>query len=188
MSERAPHRLIAFVPNALSALRLVCAFGFPAAPLAWRLPIVVVGGLSDMLDGMIARRFDAGSASGALLDAIADKLMVLSVLLTLAIGGDIGWWQVALVLARDLAVGAVAAYTAVRQEWRRFRDMVPSWPGKAATLVVFAWFVALLLGALSAIEPVVFWLAAACSVTAALDYLARFVRAWVADRGRLDLE
>jgi cardiolipin synthase len=168
---------IAVVPNVLSSLRLACAAAFPLVPPGWRLVLVLFGGGSDVADGMIARRFGVGSATGAILDAVADKLMVVSVLVTLAAEGRIGWWQVGLVMARDFAVAAAAGYTAAVRRWRRFRDMLPRWTGKLTTLLVFTWFVTLLVAPLAPIERQAFWAAAAASVLAAADYLVQFGRA-----------
>jgi phosphatidylglycerophosphate synthase len=173
-----PKRWIILVPNALSVLRLTLAATFPAIAPGWRLVAVIVAGVSDLLDGLIARKFNATSVLGGLLDAIADKAMVLSVLLTLAAVGEIGWWQLLLVLSRDLSVGAVAAYTSMQRQWSRFRDMLPSLPGKITTAAVFGWFVALLWPALERLESPLFMIAATASVVAGVDYLMRFVRAW----------
>ena len=67
--------MIGLVPNVLSGLRLVLAAGFWALPPSWRLAAVIAGGLSDWLDGFIARRFGVTSVAGGLLDGIADKAL-----------------------------------------------------------------------------------------------------------------
>src|SRR5688572_5089393 len=68
------------IPNVLSSMRLALAVAFPLLPIEWRLPAMIVGGLSDWIDGLIARRYKAATSTGALLDAIADKAFTLSVL------------------------------------------------------------------------------------------------------------
>jgi len=101
-------KAIAAAPNILSALRLL------AAPFsAW---LIVVGhdmaallvfgaaGLSDGLDGFIARRWGATSDFGAWLDPVADKLLMLFSLSALYIVGMTPLWLVGLVVARDVAI------------------------------------------------------------------------------------
>ncbi|MCP3902602.1 MAG: CDP-alcohol phosphatidyltransferase family protein [Planctomycetes bacterium] len=164
--------------------RLVAAAAFPALAVAWRLPVVVLAGFTDWLDGFIARRYSVGSTSGALLDAIADKVFALSVLLSLAVSGELRWWQVLLVVVRDVAVGITAAYAAVIRDWARFKQMRPRVSGKVTTMLVFVWFVTLTAPwswAQAAAMPL-FVLTAASSVVAAVDYLTRFTRALVEQR------
>jgi len=96
------------VPNLLSALRLL------AAPFAaWlivaghdtaALLVFAAAGLSDGLDGFIARRWSMTSDFGAWLDPVADKLLMLLSLVALWIVGVAPLWLVALVVARDVAI------------------------------------------------------------------------------------
>jgi len=180
MDPTAP-RWIAVVPNSLSVTRLVAAVAFPLIGVAWRLPIVVAAAGSDWLDGYIARRFRVRSVSGALLDSLADKGFALSVLLTLAATGGIHWWQVPLVIARDLAVGITVAYAVALRDWARFKQMPPRVMGKVTTALVFLWFVTLTAPwpAAQEVAPPLFVLTAASSAVAAIDYLAHFVIALV---------
>jgi len=77
---------IRHVPNALSVLRLGFAVAFPFVPESWWIALVLAAGFSDWLDGWIARRFQATSWIGGLLDGVSDKAFVLSALFTRA-----GW-------------------------------------------------------------------------------------------------
>jgi cardiolipin synthase len=100
--------MIRHLPNILSALRLL------AAPFtAWliiaghdtaALLVFAAAGLSDGLDGFIARRWGVTSDFGAWLDPLADKLLMLLSLVALFIVGITPIWLVALVVARDLAI------------------------------------------------------------------------------------
>ncbi len=179
---RPASRLLAALPNALSILRLGLAAAFPLSIEEWRLPIVVAGGLSDWLDGFIARRYGARSGSGVLLDAIADKLFVGSVLVTLAWTGLLAWWQLPLVVARDCAVMIVAAYVAWRRDWGAFGRLVPRLPGKLATGFQFALIATLLLWPGTPLGILVFALCVLVSLAAGADYLALFVEALREDR------
>ncbi len=174
---------VAAVPNALSVLRLGLAAAFPLSPEDWRLPIVVAGGLSDALDGFIARRFSARSSSGMLLDAAADKLFVGSVLVTLTCAGLLDWWQLALVVARDGAVALMAAYGALRRNWAAFGRMVPRLSGKLATGFQFALIATLLIWPDTPFAAAVLVLTVIVSVAAAADYLAQFAEALREERG-----
>lgn len=165
------------VPNLLSASRFVLALAFPFAPPGWRLAAIAVAAVTDGCDGFVARRYDAQSTVGGLLDALADKAFVLAVLLTLAADGTVMWWEVVLVLTRDVVVALVSAYVAGCREWAAFKGMPARLLGKAATALLFLWFVALLLPAAAPARTLLFILAATSSALAALDYLLRFLSA-----------
>src|ERR1700756_5727919 len=66
--------------------------------------ILVVAGISDALDGFIAKRFDSRTRLGALLDPVADKAMLVSVYVTLGIAHQLWAWLVILVVFRDLMI------------------------------------------------------------------------------------
>jgi cardiolipin synthase (CMP-forming) len=66
--------------------------------------VFVVAGISDALDGFIAKRFDRRTRLGALLDPLADKVLLVSVYVTLGIAGQLWAWLVVLVVFRDLMI------------------------------------------------------------------------------------
>lgn len=171
-----PAAAVKAIPNILSSLRIALAIAFPILPSEWRLPALVVGGLSDWIDGLVARRYKAATSTGALLDAIADKVFTLSVLLTVLLHGyySTQWWQGLVILARDLTVGAIALYAVIIRRFDAFRHMRPRLPGKITTTLVFLWLAALLAGAPPAMQWTLFTLAGAASVIAGLDYLLQF--------------
>jgi cardiolipin synthase (CMP-forming) len=99
------------VPNVLSALRLV---GVPVFLWllfthqdVWALVVLVLSGITDYLDGKIARRFNLVSRLGQLLDPIADRLYVLSTLVALALRDVIPLWLLVVLVARELFMGIV---------------------------------------------------------------------------------
>lgn len=70
--------------------------------------IFVIAGVSDAVDGFLAKRFNMASELGALLDPLADKALLVSIFLTLGILGAVPIWLVILVVSRDIMiVGAV---------------------------------------------------------------------------------
>ena len=79
----------------------------------------VAAGVSDAIDGFIAKRFDTRTEIGALLDPIADKSLLVSVYVTLGIAGYLPAWLVILVVFRDfLIVGGFLLVRAMSQAMR----------------------------------------------------------------------
>lgn len=66
--------------------------------------ILVAAGISDALDGFIAKRFDRRTRLGALLDPVADKAMLVSVYITLGVAHQLWTWLVILVVFRDVMI------------------------------------------------------------------------------------
>src|SRR5713101_6366570 len=112
------------VPNQITFLRL----GFLPFFLIliaydryrWALLVLVVAGLSDGIDGMIARKFDQRSPLGAYLDPIADKLLLSSSFLILAFEKQLAWWLTILVLSRDILILIVAVVIILSSGYRPF--------------------------------------------------------------------
>ena len=128
----------------LSALRFPLAVAFPLwDDDAGRLLLVGVAGISDVLDGPVARRFGA-SRAGVVLDPVADKAFTVSAFVTIAVehaGRTIGAWELAAVLLRDLA--AIAGLLTLLA-LRRPMTIPARWSGKAATVFQFVTLVAVL--------------------------------------------
>ena len=66
--------------------------------------LFVGAGISDGIDGYIAKRFDAESELGSYLDPIADKVMLVCVFITLGIANEIGAWLVIIIVSRDALI------------------------------------------------------------------------------------
>ena len=84
-------------------LMLILQGGF-----AWALALFWLAGFSDGLDGYLAKRFEWHTRLGALLDPIADKLLVAGTFITLAYTQDIPVWLAAVVILRDVVIVAGA--------------------------------------------------------------------------------
>jgi cardiolipin synthase len=131
------------VPNQITLLRL----GFLPFFLIlisyeqyrWALLIQVLAGLSDGIDGLLARSLNQRSALGAVLDPIADKLLLSSSFIILAFKQKLAWWLTILVLSRDVLLLIVAAVIILIAGYRPFP---PSVLGKFTTafqiILVFA--------------------------------------------------
>lgn len=90
------------VARALIGLPLLLALAGGLGGLAWIL--LLLGGLSDWADGALARRAGGGSAWGARLDPLTDKILISAPLLWLAAAGRLPLWAVWLLLARELLI------------------------------------------------------------------------------------
>ena len=104
-----------WIPNAISFMRIVLVVPILMlivdAEYAWALLLFGVAGFSDGLDGYLAHRFNWQSRLGALLDPVADKLLVAGMFITLAWVGLIPVWLTVVVIARYVViVGGAVAY------------------------------------------------------------------------------
>jgi cardiolipin synthase len=100
------------IPNLITVMRLllvpVAVLMIAAQAWDWAFVAFAVAGISDGLDGYIARRFDMRSELGAYLDALADKALLMSMFVALALTQIVPVWIAILVVSRDLMiVGAV---------------------------------------------------------------------------------
>lgn len=122
------------VPNQLTFLRMaflpffIIAIKYERYSIA--LGILVLAGVSDGLDGLLARNLNQRTRLGAYLDPIADKLLLSSSYFVLALKGKIGWWLAILVLGRDVLLLVACAVILVVVGYRPFP---PSIWGKATT-------------------------------------------------------
>jgi cardiolipin synthase len=122
------------VPNQITLLRL----GFLPIFLAlisyeryrWALLVLVVAGLSDAIDGLLARKLSQRSSLGAYLDPIADKLLLSSSFIILAFKQKIVWWVAIIVISRDTLILIVAVVILLISGYRPFP---PSIFGKLTT-------------------------------------------------------
>ena len=168
------------IPNALTTMRL-----FLAVPICLLildenysavLWIALLAGVSDGVDGWLARKLDATSRYGAIVDPLADKVMLGCAYACFALVDLLPWWVVMVVLGRDLVIisGALAYH------WRFGRyDMAPSWWGKWSTFVQILFALMLVLQQVQAVFPglllgCVQW----CLLLATLVSGGRYVYTW----------
>jgi cardiolipin synthase len=143
------------VPNVLSLVRLIGVPIFLWAILTERdvLALVVLGlsGVSDYLDGKIARTMGLESRLGQLLDPVADRLYILTTILGLAWRDIIPWWLVGILVAREVFMAGVM----LRVRSLGQIGLPVHFVGKAATFNLLYAFPVLLLAQVS--EPVRVW-------------------------------
>jgi cardiolipin synthase len=89
-----------------------------------------VAGLTDVIDGLLARKMGESTRTGAYLDPIADKILLGAIYVALGIARAIPWWMVAVVFGRDFLILAMAVYGLLFTSIRKFP---PSVWGKLST-------------------------------------------------------
>lgn len=124
------------IPNLITIFRIVLLLPFLFSLLSghylWALVIFAVAGISDGVDGFLAKHYGWVSRLGSILDPIADKLLLVFSFLALGWLGAVPIWLVFIVLARDvvIVVGALAYHLMYGSY-----EMEPSWLSKLNTLV-----------------------------------------------------
>ena len=110
-----------YLPNIISIIRILLVI--PTVNYLWQneygkaLTVFFVAGVSDVLDGFLARRFGWVTRLGSILDPLGDKLLMTAIYFTLGLMGHLPIWLVALVIGRDLVIvtGAVAYRLLVKE-------------------------------------------------------------------------
>ena len=150
------------VPNMISVLRLLGVPLFlwlvlgPRADV-WALGVLAAAGLSDWLDGKIARAWNQTSRLGTLLDPMADRLYIFAALLGLVVRDIIPWWLMAILVLRDVLI--IGALPVLR--YYGYGPLPVNFAGKAATLCLLYAFPLLFLagysGAVGYVAQIVGW-------------------------------
>lgn len=130
------------VPRWLNIANLLTLARLAAVPFAVRailsshhgkaLAIVLAAGLSDTVDGALARRFGMTTSVGAYFDPIVDKVFLSAVYISLAMISSVPWWLVVEIFARDFLILASCGAAILFLRVRRFP---PSLWGKASTFL-----------------------------------------------------
>jgi cardiolipin synthase len=141
--------------------------------------VLVVAGISDALDGFIAKRFDRRTRLGALLDPLADKVLLVSMYVTLGIAGQLWTWLVVLVVFRDIMiVGGFLLIQAIATVPKRFHPLFISKINTGVQVVLVGYVLARRgLGADPGLVDLVLGIAvAATTLLSGLTYLVRWAR------------
>ena len=124
------------LPNLFTLVRLFLAPFIARAILSGSygqaIILFFIAGVSDAIDGFLARRLDESTSLGAYFDPIADKILLSVIYLSLGAAGAIPWWMVAVVLGRDVLILAMACYGLLFTSVRKFP---PSVWGKISTFL-----------------------------------------------------
>ena len=172
--------------NQLTLLRIVLVPAFVILVLydrvGWALLTFLAAGITDLLDGLIARRSGQKTTLGAWLDPMADKLLLVSAFVVLTVPDSglrirLPVWLTILVISRDLAIVLTVAVVNLAIGRRTF---APSLLGKTATAVYIATCMAVLianyLGGGAAVVQAFVLVTAAITVLSALHYLGHAAR------------
>jgi cardiolipin synthase len=185
MKDRAGEQLNRYrtTPNLLTLLRICMAPFLVAAILEHRyalsLGLFVGAGLTDALDGLLARLLKQRTMLGQYLDPVADKLLLSTLFVVLMVQGLIPMRVTVLVLGRDVGIVVVAAllYAATGR-----REFSPSIFGKANTLAQILALSAVLLHQLTQVQWVVVFRLVALDSTIGLTIASGLHYAWTAAR------
>ncbi|MGL4290923.1 MAG: CDP-alcohol phosphatidyltransferase family protein [Phreatobacter sp.] len=170
------------IPNLLTILRIllvpVVVWAISQGQMGVALGIFVFAGVTDAVDGYIAKRFNQQTELGAYLDPVADKTLIVSIYVSLAIFGFIPPWVVILVVSRDfMIVGGVLLSTLLDKPLA----IQPLLVSKANTVAQIV-FAALVLAAqglglnLGPAIALVMWTVAVLTLVSAGAYLVAWVR------------
>jgi cardiolipin synthase len=164
------------VPNTLSILRILSIPVFVIFLLYDRffvaLLIFIGAGITDGLDGLIARVFNQKTAIGAYLDPIADKLMLITSFIVLAILRIIPGWLTVIVISRDVII---LLGVLLLQLTSHKVEIKPIFIGKASTvmqLVTIAWaLVTQFSMVMKSVFPAIIWVTAGLTALSGLFYI-----------------
>lgn len=170
------------IPNLITIMRLVLV---PAVVLAmldmrwdWAFAGFLIAGISDGVDGFIARHFNQHSRLGAYLDPMADKLLLVSVFVVMGFIGELPLWLVVTMVSRDALIVCAVLLSSVMSHPV---EMKPLFVSKANTAVQIA-LAAVVLGELAfgirldPLRPALIILSGVLTVASAAAYLVAWLR------------
>ncbi|MBZ9795957.1 CDP-alcohol phosphatidyltransferase family protein [Mesorhizobium sp. ES1-4] len=170
------------IPNLITILRLVL---MPAVVLAmlqahwdWAFAGFVVAGVSDGVDGFIARRFNQQSTFGAYLDPVADKLLLVSVFVVMGFIGQLPLWLVVTMVSRDALIVCAVLLSTVMAHPVEIKPFLVSKANTAAQIGLAAVVLGELAFAvrLDPLRPALILLSGVLTVASAAAYLVAWLR------------
>jgi len=181
-SERSGHTVN--LPNLITLARIasvpLVVWLIVDGHMLWAFWVFVAAGVSDALDGFIAKRFDMETELGKYLDPLADKALLVSVYVTLGIEGHIASWLVILVVFRDIAIvgGALLFETMTHS-----LTMHPLMVSKVNTVMQIILAMAVMANAGNGVElngalDVLVALTALSTVRSGTAYAVKWVKGW----------
>lgn len=137
--------------------------------------VLVTAGLSDALDGFIARTWDFKTETGAYLDPIADKLLFISSFATLSVLKMVPMWVTIIIVGRDILIGITAVVLMGFINIHSYH-VRPSILGKTATVLQVLTILAVLSGLNKDVLYAFFVLTVAATAVSGLHYIFREIR------------
>jgi cardiolipin synthase len=170
------------IPNLITIMRFVLV---PAVVLAmlnmrwdWAFAGFLVAGISDGVDGFIARRFNQQSKLGAYLDPMADKVLLVSVFVVMGFIGELPLWLVVTMVSRDALIICAVLLSTVMAHPVEMKPLYVSKANTAAQIVLAAVVLGeLALGLhLDPLRPALILLSGVLTVASAAAYLVAWLR------------
>ncbi len=182
--EKLNRQQILSLPNGLTIVRilaipiiLILLFS-PGRPFQWITAFLFLSvSLTDMLDGYLARRRKMVTTLGKFLDPLADKLLIVTTLITLMMAREVPLWMVLIIVGREIAVTGLRGIAATQEIIISASSL-----GKyKTTFEVAAIFVLILNGEFFSIHVHqigmgLLWVALILSVISGIDYFKRFLK------------
>ena len=138
----------------------------------YALCIFIVAGLSDALDGFIARTWNLKTRVGTYLDPIADKLLLMSSFITLALLMKMPLWIMIIIISRDIILGITGLILLNFIDIRSYH-IRPSMLGKITTVLQILTVLLVLLGKQGPLFTATLWITAFATVASGLHYVYR---------------
>lgn len=188
-TERGRFLRAADIPNLICVVRMVLVGPIVMALIDGRyllaLGLILLAGISDGLDGFLAKRFSWQSRLGGLLDPLADKLLLVSVFVALSMTGLVPVWLTAVVIVRDLVIvsGGVVYQWLVEPV-----QPEPSVASKINTGIQLLYVLAVIGNRMAGLPPAEFLIIAGAGVfvtstVSGLDYVVRWSGRALRSRG-----
>jgi len=164
------------IPNILTVIRILLVPLFVIALMKdlffYALLVFTIAGLSDGLDGLIARCFNQRTILGAYLDPIADKLLIISAFVSLAVLRIIPGWLTVIVISRDVLILLGIAIFSINDI---SIDIKPSFVSKCTTVAQISTVIFILLNPeipiAASIKNSLYWISAGLSILSGLHYI-----------------
>lgn len=170
------------IPNFITIFRFLLVpaviWALVSGDMGWALACFVIAGVSDAVDGFIARQFDQKSELGAYLDPMADKILLVSVFIVLGFMGELPLWLVIAVVSRD---GLIVAAVLLSSVMSNPVAMKPLFISKANTAIQIG-LVSVVLAELAfevvfgPLRLVLVWLSGLLTIASAAAYLVQWLR------------
>ncbi len=176
------------VPNLLTFMRMALIPVFASLLFygnsVWALVVFLIAGISDGVDGFLARRFKQESELGTIIDPIADKLLMTTAFIVLSLPHvlepvkhlPIPFWVTAAVIGRDVLIVTVAGAIHIMTGFKGFK---PSWLGKLSTFVQVVAVTLILVAAVSGYSfylPTVYFFVVLLAVVSGIHYIFQVAR------------
>jgi cardiolipin synthase len=168
-------KLTVNIPNILTVLRILVTPLFVICLIrdlpGYALLIFVFAGVSDGLDGLFARVFDQRSELGAVLDPIADKLLLTAAYISLGVLKDIPGWLAVIVISRDvLIVTGIAVLTFASISFDIRPSLISKWTTVFQILMIAVTLLGFQFREAEIVKPALGWVTAGMTVLSGLHY------------------